>query len=186
MFLKRNLPLLSYLHAYKALYICRDTSTDIESSLQIRLFMQNEPNFGKAQMNVNPVITREYKNNSNWTLGENEPKTNPSQIRPSVDGIKPNFKKAKMNVTSYITAGYENISNWTLFENKPNIEPIQTQTKPISKARNAAAYDTGDCQRKIFKKIVNGIDRYLVMLYTGHYGKSIFRQLVNTASQGNA
>jgi hypothetical protein len=48
-------------------------------------FMQNEPNFPDTQMNVNPVITREYRNISNWTLGENEPKTNP---------IKPNFKGA--------------------------------------------------------------------------------------------
>ncbi|MHC4685714.1 MAG: hypothetical protein ACYTEW_15550, partial [Planctomycetota bacterium] len=43
-----------------------------------------EPNFGKAQMNVNKVLTRDYENKPNWTLGENEPKTNP---------IKPNFKR---------------------------------------------------------------------------------------------
>jgi hypothetical protein len=47
------------------------------------LFMQNEPNFGKAQMNVNVFPTKDYENKSNWTLGENEPKTNP---------IKANFK----------------------------------------------------------------------------------------------
>ncbi|MBW8042464.1 MAG: hypothetical protein FVQ85_21060 [Planctomycetes bacterium] len=28
-------------------------------------------------MNVSKVITTEYENNPNWTLGENEPKTNP-------------------------------------------------------------------------------------------------------------
>ncbi len=39
--------------------------------------MQNEPNFGKAQMNVNKVLTKDYENKPNWTLGENEPKTNP-------------------------------------------------------------------------------------------------------------
>jgi hypothetical protein len=47
------------------------------------LIMQNEPNFGKAQMNVNVFPTKDYENKSNWTLGENEPKTNP---------IKANFK----------------------------------------------------------------------------------------------
>jgi hypothetical protein len=61
--------------------------------------MQNEPNFPNDQMNVNKVLTKDYVNNSHWTLGENEPKTNPNE---------PNFKKAKMNVTSYITKGYEN------------------------------------------------------------------------------
>ncbi len=52
-------------------------STFVEDSLQIRPFMQNKAKFRKSQMNVNPVITREYRNISNWTLGENEPKTNP-------------------------------------------------------------------------------------------------------------
>ncbi len=49
--------------------------------------MQNEPNFLDAQMNVTSLITVDYENNSNWTLGENEPKTNP---------IKANFKGKKV------------------------------------------------------------------------------------------
>jgi hypothetical protein len=48
--------------------------------------MQNEPNLPKAQMNVNKVLTKDYEKKSNWTLGENEPKTNP---------IKANFKRGK-------------------------------------------------------------------------------------------
>jgi len=44
--------------------------------------MQNEPNFGKAQMNVNVFPTKDYENKSNWTLGENEPNSKPN---------KPNF-----------------------------------------------------------------------------------------------
>ena len=39
--------------------------------------MQNEPNFQKSQMNVNLYITTDYENKRNWTLGENEPNTNP-------------------------------------------------------------------------------------------------------------
>ncbi len=39
--------------------------------------MQNEPNFTDVRMNVNKVLTKEYENKTNWTLGENEPKTNP-------------------------------------------------------------------------------------------------------------
>ena len=66
-------------------------------------------------MNVTSLITVDYENKSNWTLGENEPKTNP---------IKPNFRKAKMNISLYVTKDYENKSNWTLGENKPNSKPI--------------------------------------------------------------
>ncbi len=41
--------------------------------------MQNEPNLPKAKMNVNNVLTKDYENKTNWTLGENEPKTNPNE-----------------------------------------------------------------------------------------------------------
>ena len=37
------------------------------------LFMQNKANFPDAQMNVTSLITVEYENKSNWTLGENKP-----------------------------------------------------------------------------------------------------------------
>jgi hypothetical protein len=39
--------------------------------------MQNKPNLPNAQMNVNTVMTKDYENKSNWTLGENKAKTNP-------------------------------------------------------------------------------------------------------------
>jgi len=58
------------------------------------LFMQNEPNFGKAQMNVNKVLTKDYENKPNWTLGENEPKTNP---------IKANFHFTAENAENLAT-----------------------------------------------------------------------------------
>ncbi len=135
-FNQRNPRLMNYLHAFGIF-------TLVKRSLQIRLFMQNEPNFPDDQMNVNKVLTKDYENKSNWTLGENEPKTNPNEA---------NFQKAKINVNFYSTKDYENKLNWALFENEPNTNPIQTQTKPISKAKNTAAYDTGDCHRKIFKK----------------------------------
>ena len=41
------------------------------------LFMQNKANFRKSQMNINLYNTMDYENKSNWTFGENEPKTNP-------------------------------------------------------------------------------------------------------------
>ena len=45
----------------------------------ITLIMQNEPNFLDDQMNVTVIYTKEYENKSNWTLGKNEPKTNPNE-----------------------------------------------------------------------------------------------------------
>ena len=64
-------------------------------STNYNLFMQNEPNFSDDQMNVTVIYTKEYENNSNWTLGENEPKTNP---------IKANFKGKKMLMRKTINA----------------------------------------------------------------------------------
>jgi hypothetical protein len=73
-------------------------------------------------MNVNKVLSRDYENNSNWTLGENKPNTKPN---------KANFQKAAMDVNNVLTRDYENKSNWALYENKPNINPKQSQTNPI-------------------------------------------------------
>ena len=55
--------------------------TTVESPLQIAPFMQNKPNLRKSQMNVTSLITVDYENKSNWTLGENEPNTNPIQTQ---------------------------------------------------------------------------------------------------------
>jgi len=51
--------------------------------------MQNEPNFPDEQMNINKVLTKVYENNSIWTLGQNEPNTNP--IKPNQSQNKPNM-----------------------------------------------------------------------------------------------
>jgi len=75
----RNPWLINDLHASKALYICRDTFTDVMSALQIRLFMQNKPNFRKSQINVSPVNTRDYEKRTLGERGKNEPKTNPNE-----------------------------------------------------------------------------------------------------------
>ena len=75
-------PILPNLPAYKAPdiytpvrhYICREPSTN-----QL-LFMQNKPNFQKSQMNVNPYNTKNYENESKWTLGENKPNQTQSKL----------------------------------------------------------------------------------------------------------
>jgi hypothetical protein len=95
----------SYLRAYKApLHLSRILHKSA-------LFMQNKPNFPKSQMNVNPYNTTDYKNKSNWTLGENKSNSNP---------IKPNFRKAKMNVNSLITKDYRKNDDFSVRINKPN------------------------------------------------------------------
>jgi len=51
--------------------------TTVKSSLQIHLFMQNEPNFRKSQMNVTCYNTMDYEKRTLGERGKNEPKTNP-------------------------------------------------------------------------------------------------------------
>jgi len=41
--------------------------------------MQNKPNLLDALMNVSSLITVDYKNKSNWKLGENKPNQTQSQ-----------------------------------------------------------------------------------------------------------
>jgi len=73
-------------------------------------------------MNVNLYNTTVYEYKSNWTLGENEPNTNP---------IKPNLRKAQMNVNSLITKDYRKKDDFAVRKNKPNSNPIKPNTKPI-------------------------------------------------------
>jgi len=65
-------------------------------------------------MNIKSFYTTDYENKSNWTLGENEPNTNP---------IKANFRKAQMNVNSFITKDYRKKDDFAV--QKTN--PIQSQ-----------------------------------------------------------
>ena len=80
-----NVIVRKYLRVDKALYNCRETFTDVMDSLQIKLFLQNEPNFRKSQVNVNKVITKDYEKKDTWLSGKNEPNTNPirTQYEPN-------------------------------------------------------------------------------------------------------
>ncbi len=83
--------------------------------------MQNKANFRKSQMNVNKVLKRDYENNSNWTLGENEPKTNP---------IKANSKPIKANKMPKQTQYKAN-----------QTQPVVSLSNLFQRQNNAAAYD---------------------------------------------
>jgi hypothetical protein len=56
-------------------------STTVESSLQIRLFMQNKAKYLDDQMNVSTIITREYKNKSPLRPSEKQSQTKPNKAK---------------------------------------------------------------------------------------------------------
>jgi len=66
-------------------------------------------------MNVNPYITRNYENISNWTLGENKPNSNP---------IKPNLPESKIDAKSVFTKDYRKKDAFAVRKNKPNSNPV--------------------------------------------------------------
>ena len=67
--------------------------------------MQNEPNFLESQMNVSTVKTADYENKSNWTLGENEPNTNPikANTKPIKANTMPKQTQYKVNQSQFQT-----------------------------------------------------------------------------------
>ena len=108
------------------LYICREFSTN-----QL-LFMQNKPNFQKAQMNVNLYNRTDYENKWQRRVRKNKPNSNP---------IKPNFQKAKMNVNSIITKDYRKKDDFPVQKNKPNSNPISVKPKMTANAFSQKDYE---------------------------------------------
>jgi len=114
--------LINDLRARIALYICRGLSTTVESSLQIKLFMQNKPNFRKSQMNVCVFTQKAYEN---WTLGERG--KNKANSKPIQSQTKPIPEKAKINVNNSISKDYENKSHFWVKAKQTQFKPKQTQ-----------------------------------------------------------
>jgi len=71
-------------------------------------------------MNVSSLLTTDYENKSNWTIGQNKPNSNPN---------KPNSRKAKINVNSFITKDYRKKDDFTVRKNKPKTNPICQRVK---------------------------------------------------------
>ncbi len=104
-----NVIVRKYLRLYKALYICRDTSTHVMSALQIHLFMQNKAKFKKVKLNVTSFITSDYDQMDTWSIRKNKAKTNPilANKTPERTQYKPKqtqFRRQKMldNVNAII------------------------------------------------------------------------------------
>ncbi len=112
----------------------------------IKLFLQNEPNFRKGQVSVTALLRRKYDKMDTWSIGKNEPKTNPNE---------PNSKKVKMNVSRVLTMDYENIPNWAICENEPNSKPIYRSVAPAEAGfhRSVAPGEAGTNQASKRRKI---------------------------------
>ncbi len=75
----RNPWLTNDLRAYKSLYNCKETFTDVMSPLQINLFMQNKANFRKVKLNVNKVLTKDYEQMDTWSIRKKQSQTKPNK-----------------------------------------------------------------------------------------------------------
>jgi len=71
---------------------------------------------GGLQMNVNSLITKDYRKKDDFAVQKNKAKTKP--ILSAVGGLQ-------MNVTSFITKDYENERFCRCGENKPNQSQFQ-------------------------------------------------------------
>jgi len=113
------------------LYICREISTN-----QPFLCKTNPISnpilsaVGGLQMNVISLVTKAYENKSNWTLGENKPKTNPkqTQFKPNLVRRRRIAERVKLMQSVYL----QRITEKKMISQSRKTKPIQTQTKPIS------------------------------------------------------
>ena len=67
----------------------------------------NKANFQRAQMNVNSLITKDYRKKDDFAVRKNKPNS------------KPISSKAKMNANAFSQKDYENKTAFRLEQNKP-------------------------------------------------------------------
>ena len=90
-------------------------STLVESALQIHLFLQNEPNFRKSQMNINKVLTRDYEKRTLGGVGKTNPKRTQSNpiLGQKLQKRTPNKPQTNPNKANFI--GKNSWFLWLLF-----------------------------------------------------------------------
>jgi hypothetical protein len=66
-------------------------------------------------MNVNSLITKDYRKNDDFAVQKNKPNSNPISERP------------KMNANVFVTKDYENETTHSPPKNKPNQTQSQTR-----------------------------------------------------------
>jgi len=91
---------------------------------------QNKPNsnpikanFRKAQMNVNSLITKDYRKYDDFAARKNKPNSNPIPATP------------KMNANLFVTKDYENETAFRLRKNKSKQSQFQTAHLPIDRMK---------------------------------------------------
>jgi len=73
---------------------------------------QTNPICRMPKMNVNSLITKNYRKKDDFAVRKNKPNSNPIS------------SKAKMNVNSLITKDYRKNDDFAVQKNKPNSNPI--------------------------------------------------------------
>jgi len=86
----------------------------------INLFLQNEPNFRKSQVNISDYMTRDYEQMDTWSSGKNEPKTNPNE--PKTNPIVANKTPIRTQFKPKQTQPVVSLSN--LFPLPPNLADL--------------------------------------------------------------
>ena len=79
-------------------------------------FKPNQPNFQKAQMNVNSLITKDYRKKDDFAVRKNKPNS------------KPISSKVKMNANAFSQKDYENETTLRPQKDKPNQTQFQNTT----------------------------------------------------------
>jgi len=77
-------------------------------------------------MNVNSLITKDYRKNDDFAVQKNKPNSNP--ILSAVGGLL-------MNVNLYVIEDYENETAFRLEQNKPKQTQFQMPTNPSKERR---------------------------------------------------
>ncbi len=107
------------LSAYKAV---RQLSRTLYKST---LFMQNKANFRKAQMNVNSLITKDYRKNDAFAVQKNKANSKP---------IKANLPEGKIDAMCVFTKDYEEKMRLRAMKKQSQ---FKANSKPILERMNA-------------------------------------------------
>ncbi len=92
-----------------------------KTTKSLTYFMQIKANFRKAQMNVNSLITKDYRKNDAFAVQKNKPNSNPiqSQSKPILE---------RMNVNFCATGYYESKPTFAVRKGRPNNPNVEITT----------------------------------------------------------
>ncbi len=89
---------------------------------------QFKANFQKAQMNVNSLITKDYRKNDAFAVQKNKPNSNPISVKP------------KMNANAFTQKDYENKTAFRPQKNKPKQTQSHLPPKPPILSQNNSPF----------------------------------------------